>query len=441
MRSPLAHDCPPRQGLAEPLRAVRRCCCGIAGALLALACAATPPDDADLTVEIFSWWSSPSETAALDAMLAVHTKRHPNVRVINAVEMLADKARARLADRMRRGLPPDTFQANIGRDLFQWVLFDRRDDAEAKISSLNNMANEQDWFEVFPKPLVDALSYGGNLYGVPVNVHRLNTLFYNQQVLTELGLKAPQTLPELHQLLDDLVAAGYAHPLAIGNRHDWTMLLFTMENLFPAVAGADFYSEYWRGEHPAEHALVRATIAELLSLWPYFNPDAMDIDWTDGVDRLFTTNREQAAVLTVMGDWAKGHLVSSGFEPGKDFGAVPFPGSAGTFVYTADCFPLPKGAPHREAMRDLLTTFGSRGGQLAFNALKGSLPARTDIDPERDLDPLSQVAWRDFQHDKVVSALSGLLDADFSSALGVAVRETLLDADPDPVLFALRNNL
>lgn len=415
--------------------------CLVSTGLGAGACAAPPPSEPPVSVEIFSWWSSRGETSALDALLEVHAKRHPDVRVINAAEMLADKARARLADRMRRGLPPDTFQANIGRDLFQWVLFDRRDAEEAKVASLNDLARKEGWFAVFPRPIVDALSFNGDLYGVPLDIHRINTLFYNTRILKKLGLEPPRTLPELHTLLDALVAAGYEHPLAIGNRYDWTMLLFTLENLFPAVAGPQFYAEYWRGEHPAEHPLVRQTLAELLSLWPYFNPDALDVDWTEGVDRLFSDDPGKQAVLSVMGDWAKGHLAANGFEPSIDFGAVPFPGSHGTFVYTADCFPLPKGAPHREGVTELLVSFGSREGQIAFNTLKGSLPARTDIDPTDDLDALAQIAWKDFQSDALVPALSGLLDADFAAALRLAVRDTLIDEDPDPVLFALRNNL
>jgi glucose/mannose transport system substrate-binding protein len=86
----------------------------------------------------------------------------------------------------------------------------------------------------------------------------------------------------------------------------------------------------------------------------------------------------------------------------------------------------------------LLTTFGSKKGQLAFNAVKGSIPARKDIDTS-DLDVLARDTWRDFNRDHVVVALSGLVEPSIATALGDAVRDTLVDRDPDPVLFALRN--
>lgn len=393
------------------------------------------------TVEIFSWWSSPSETAALRAVLDVHEEAHPTFLVKNAAEENATDARVRLADRMRRGLPPDTFQANVGRDLSQWVLFEGLTDEDGKVASLNDLAEANSWVDKFPTAVMDALSFEDTMYGVPLNVHRLNTLLYNKRTLDSLELDPPRTLPELRDLLATLVDLGYRQPISIGNVNNWTMSLFTMENLFPAIAGADFYREYWAGRHAPEHALMRQTLDELLALWPYFNEDAMDIDWTAGVDLLFAEDPSVQAVMTVMGDWAKGHLLAEGYEPGGDFGLVPFPGSQGTFVFTSDCFPLPKGAPHRHEVTELLMTFGSREGQIAFNAAKGSLPARTDIDPEDDLDELAQGTWQDFQDDEKVLALSGVLDGDFAGALAEAVRETLLDQDPDPVLFALRNNL
>lgn len=388
---------------------------------------------------MFSWWTSESERGALDAVIAVHRKRFPSVQVINAAESLADKARDRLVDRMSTGLPPDTFQANIGKDLFKWVLFNGENDADSKVENLDELAQENDWNRQLAPPVRDALSFEGRMYGVPMNVHRINSLFYNKHVLNDLNLPLPDSVDELFQTLEALRVAGYQYPLSIGNRNNWTMSLFTMENLFPAVAGPQFYLDYFKGSHEPEHPLMRETLDTLLRLWPYFNNDALELDWTGGVELLFAEGEGQA-VMSVMGDWATGHLKAKGFEPGVDFGVIPFPGTRGTFVFTSDSFPLAKGAPSRSAAIELLTTLGSREGQLAFNALKGSIPARVDIDPDSDLDVLGRRTWADFQHDKGVVALSGLLDPAIVTTLADAVRDTLEDVDPDPVLFALRNN-
>lgn len=405
---------------------------------MASACGGAPTAEADRSLELFSWWTSESERGALEAVLNVHAESHPDVVVINAAESLAEKARDRLVDRLSTGLPPDTFQANIGRDLFRWVLFNGKDDSDSKVEPLGELARASGWDRRLAEPVRAALSHGGELYGVPLNVHRINSLFYNVHAFARVGVRPPRNLSELFEALDAFVAAGYRRPLSIGNKNDWTMSLFVMENLFPAIAGPDFYLEYWTGQSEPEHPLMRQTLETLLRLWPYFNASANDVDWTEGVELLFAEELENASVMTVMGDWAKGHLMSLDWEEGVDFGQMPFPGSAGTFVFTSDSFPLPRGAPNRSGAIELLGTFGSRDGQLAFNALKGSIPAYEDIDPG-DLDVLARETWTDFRRDRVVVALSGLIDPTIASALAEAVRETLTDEDVDPVLFALRN--
>ena len=45
----------------------------------------------------------------------------------------------------------------------------------------------------FPQQLLDMVSYNGEIYSVPSNVHRGNVLFYNKKVFTDNGLTAPTT--------------------------------------------------------------------------------------------------------------------------------------------------------------------------------------------------------------------------------------------------------
>jgi glucose/mannose transport system substrate-binding protein len=64
----------------------------------------------------------------------------------------------------------------------------------------------------------------------------------------------------------------------------------------------------------------------------------------------------------------------------EDFGWVSHPGTDGSFIIVADGFTLAKGAPHKEAALAWLKMVGSKEAQEAFNRLKGSIPARTDVD-------------------------------------------------------------
>jgi glucose/mannose transport system substrate-binding protein len=298
------------------------------------------------------------------------------------------------------------------------------------------MATENGWFERFPAPLLAALSHGGKLYGVPANIHRNNALFYNKAIFAEQGLTPPETREDLLEVSAALRDAGYT-ALCIGSEHWWTVQLLAFENVFPSVAGATLYERYWTGKEAPDVAAIDDTLDYLNELWPYFNADAHRLSWTGGIDHMF--DAESPCVMTVMGDWAKGYLVSKGWEAGVDFDQIPFPGSQGTFVFTADTFPLPKGAPNRAGAIALLETIGSVEGQIAFNRIKGSIPVRTDVDPN-ELDVIAQRSIRDFAGDRLVLALSGLMPQGSFQDLGPAVKDMLSSGSKEGVLNVLAND-
>jgi len=133
---------------------------------------------------------------------------------------------------------------------------------------------------------------------------------------------------------------------------------------------------------------------------------------------------EKRAMMAAMGDWAKGLLETKDQKAGEDFDIVPFPGSDGTFVYTSDTFPLPKGASNRQGALELLKTFASREGQVAFNRLKGSIPVRLDIDP-LEFDAVTQATIREYSEARKVLALSGLLAGDLMPELGPELKASM----------------
>jgi glucose/mannose transport system substrate-binding protein len=111
------------------------------------------------------------------------------------------------------------------------------------------------------------------------------------------------------------------------------------------------------------------------------------------------------AAMTIMGDWAQGYFTSIGLEADVDYGWVPSPGTAGTFIMLSDSFGLPQGAPDRDNAIAWLTVCGSKEGQDAFNPLKGSIPARTDGD--RSLyDVYLQSAMDDFASNDISPSLA-----------------------------------
>jgi glucose/mannose transport system substrate-binding protein len=318
--------------------------------------------------------------------------------------------------------------------LMQWALFNEVDDSDSKLEPLNSLASKNGWLDVFPQPVLDSLSYDGNVYAVPANIHRNNSLFYSISAFEAAGVTPPQSLDELLSTSQQLRDAGYT-PLCIGTSHWWTLVLLTFENIFPAVAGGEYYTSYWHGQEDAQSSQINATFDYLLQLWPHFNADANSLDWTQGIDHMFDS--ENACAMTVMGDWAKGYLENKGWRAGSDFEQMPFPGTAGTFVFTADTFPLPKGAANRTAAIALLETIGSVEGQIAFNVVKGSIPVRTDVDPN-EFDATAQRTMADFAGDELIIALSGIMAT--PEDLGPALVDMLDRSSKEAPLNVLAND-
>ncbi len=400
-----------------------------------LGCSST--DEAPVTplVELFSWWTKPGEVEALDAVLAVHERRHPGGKVINAALKDSATARERLRTRLEDREPPDTFQANLGQDLLRWVLYNGADAAESKLEPLIGQAVlGRNFRDVFPEPVLAAAGFDGEVYAVPVNIHRTNSLFYNKQVFADLGLAVPTSLEELYLVADELQAQGIV-PLAVGAKGNWTLALLFFENLLIAKQGASFYAQYFSGKiDAAADPRMLEVLDESLRLWRYTNEDARQIEWDAAVAMV----HDGRAAMTVMGDWAKGTLEQLGGVPGKSFGQIPFPGTAGVFVFTADTFPLPKGAPRRKDALAFLGTLASIEGQNAFNPIKGSIPARTDIDPAA-YDTLARAMIKDFRQDTLQLALSGLAPAAFNDNVQVGLGDMVDQNNPEPARFALMN--
>lgn len=380
------------------------------------------------TVETLTWWGSGGEREALDAAVAVHEKRVPTATVTNTVEGNADKARNRLVTRFGQGLPPDTFLANSGADLFDWIETNGANAEDSRIESLHDMALALSWDQAFDPGVLEAVTYDDEIYAVPLNVHRINTLFFRKDLFTKYDLEVPDSLDGLESLCEEILSrddiqqdgpGGKVACLGLGNKYDWTLSLFVNENVFPALAGPERYEKYFFGRDTALAEPLLAAQRRALSMFcgsasddgceghGWFNEDVDDLTWDQGVRKL----TDGHALMAVMGDWAKGYLESAAggeLVAGKDFDMVPFPGTEATFVFTADAFTLPRAAPHRDAARSLLKTLGSKEGQLAFNLEKGSIPARIDIDSSR-FDSSSQQTIADFKNSTKVRAVSGIL--------------------------------
>jgi glucose/mannose transport system substrate-binding protein len=345
-------------------------------------------------VEVFSWWTGGGEAAGLDAMIKVFGQQYPNVEFVNAAVAggAGTNARAVLATRLQAGDAPDSWQGHAGQELIGTYV------AANQLEPLNFLYEQNGWLDVMPETLIPLISDSGNIYSVPVNIHRANVLWYNPQVLADNGVVVPGTMKEFIAALETLKAAGIETPLAMGEQ--WTaMHLF--ETILLGSLGADAYNGLWSGEKSWADADVAAALENFKTVLTYTNSDAASLSWQDASQLVV----EGDAAFNIMGDWAEGYFKELGKEPMTEFGWAPTPGSAGTFQFLSDSFVLPVGAPNRDAAIAWLTVAGSKEGQDAFNPVKGSIPARSDGDKSL-YDVYLQSAMDDWASDIVVGSLT-----------------------------------
>lgn len=344
-------------------------------------------------VEVFSWWTAGGEAEGLDALVEVFADRHPDYEFQNAAVAggAGTNARAVLASRLAADDPPSSWQGHAGQELIGTYV------AADQLEPLNFLYEEEGWLDVMPEELVPLISQDGDIYSVPVNIHRANVLWYSPDSLAEHGIDVPATWDDLVAAGGDIEAAGMV-PLAMGEQ--WTaMHLF--ETVLLGTMSVEDYQGLWDGSTDWSGPEVSAAIDVFDQVLDLTNPDASTLSWEQAADLVTAGD----AAFTVMGDWAAGYFKAQGLEPDTGFGWAPAPGTDGSFQFLSDSFVLPREAKNREGAIAFLRVAGSREGQDAFNPIKGSIPARSDAD--RDLyDEYLLSAMDDWNSDSLVGSLA-----------------------------------
>jgi glucose/mannose transport system substrate-binding protein len=367
-------------------------------------------------VEVFSWWTGGGEAAGLEAMIKVFNEKNPNVEFINAAVAggAGTNARAVLATRLQAGDPPDSWQGHAGQELIGTYV------AGSQIQPLNSLYDSEGWLSVMPQTLIPLISDGGNIYSVPVNIHRANVLWYNPAILSANGVSVPATIDEWFAAMDTLQAAGVT-PLALGEQ--WTKM-HLMETVLLGSLGPDKYNGLWTGATDWGSAEVTAALENFQKALTYTNSDSASLSWQDAAQLVVNGD----AAFNVMGDWAEGYFRELGKAPMADYGWAPVPGSVGVFQFLSDSFVLAVGAPDEEGAMAWLKVAGSKEGQEAFNPVKGSICARTDCDKNLFGEYL-QSAMDDWASNTVVGSLThGVVANDswkseIDTALGLFVQD------------------
>ncbi len=337
-------------------------------------------------LEIFSWWTAGGEAQGLQAVLNLFHKYYPDVRVINATVAggAGSNAKAVLKTRMLGGNPPDSFQVHAGMELIDTYV------VPGLMEPITKYLKEWGAYDKFPKAILDICSYKGEVYSVPMNVHRGNVVFYNKKIAKEIGMTTPpKTWDEFMTYLYLAKSHGYTG-LALGDKNKWTAT-HLFEDILLGKLGPAKYKGLWNGTTSFKDPAVLEALLTFKEALQYINPDHSALAWQDATRMVY----DGKALANVMGDWAEGYLKSLGWKPGVDFGWFAVPETQNAFMVVSDTFGLPKGAPDKENALRWLKLISSVEAQDIFNPIKGSIPARLDANKSK-YDVYLQWSMKDF---------------------------------------------
>ena len=321
-------------------------------------------------VEVLHWWTSGGEAAALNVL-----KSDLESQGIGWLDMPVaggggTEAMTVLRARVTAGNAPTAVQM-LGFDILDWA-------KEGALADLNATAAAENWDAVVPAALQAFAKHDGKWISAPVNVHSTNWVWANKAVLDANGIAAPTTWDEFTAAVDALAAAGVT-PIAHGGQ------AWQDATVFDAVAmsagGPDFYKAAFIDLDPA--ALGSDTMKEAFDRMAFIRANVDDNfsgrDWN--LATAMVINGE--AGFQMMGDWAKGEFLNAGKTPGEDFLCFRFPGTADQVTFNADQFAMfDQGGSVSVEQAALASAILSPSFQSAFNVVKGSVPARTDVSDE-----------------------------------------------------------
>ena len=170
------------------------------------------------SIEVFSWWTSGSESAALNAIFAGLTKANPSIKIVNAAVAggAGTNAKQVLATRLAAGDTPETWQSHPGGDLKGYV-------DQGVVMDLSSLYKSQGWDKVVPKNLMDSMTYSGKTYSVLTGIHRANTLWTNKALFKKahVTIGTNVTWAQFAAAATKLKAAGIT-PICLGDKDIWT---------------------------------------------------------------------------------------------------------------------------------------------------------------------------------------------------------------------------
>ncbi|ANL33847.1 ABC transporter substrate-binding protein [Rhizobium phaseoli] len=375
---------------------------------LALAGAHVAARAADVKeVQMLHWWTSGGEAAALNVLKEDLSKEGFAWKDVPVAGGGGDAAMTALKAMVAAGTYPTASQM-LGYTVLDY--------AQAGVmGDLTETAKKEGWDKSVPAALQKFSVYDGKWVAAPVNVHSVNWLWINKAVMDKIGGTQPKSFDDLIALLDKAKAAGVI-PLALGGQNWQEATMF--DSIVLSTGGPEFYKKAFNDldEESLKSDTMKKSFDNLAKIVKYVDPNFSGRDWNLATAMVIKGD----ALVQVMGDWAKGEFVAAKKTPDKDFLCYRFPGTDGSVIYNSDMFGMFNVPDDRKAAQVALATATlSKSFQSAFNVVKGSVPARTDV-PDTDFDACGKKGIADLKAANEGGTLFGSLAQGYGAPPAIA---------------------
>ncbi|MDH3194910.1 MAG: ABC transporter substrate-binding protein [Hyphomicrobiales bacterium] len=324
------------------------------------------PASAGGTVEVLHWWTSGGEAKAVGELKAMFENQGGTWVDSPVAGGGGDAAMTALRARVVAGNPPTAVQLK-GPGIQEWA-------EEGVLADLDEVATKENWDTLLPPVLANIMKHDGKYVAAAVNIHRVDWLWANPELLAKVDAKIPTTWDEFNAVADKLKAAGIT-PLAHGGQPWQDATVFEVVVL--GLGGADFYRKALveLDEEALSSDTMIAVFDQMRRLRGYVDDGFSGRDWNLATAMVMNGQ----AAFQIMGDWAKGEFLAAGKVPDKDFLCAPAPGKG--YILNSDSFAMfdVKGDDKTEGQKVLASLIMSDKFQEIFNVAKGSIPARIGV--------------------------------------------------------------
>lgn len=377
-------------------------------------------------VEVLHWWTAGGEAKSAAVLKEMIEEQGHTWKDFAVAGGGGESAMTVLKTRAVSGNPPSAAQIK-GHDIQEWG-------GLGFLTSLDATAKQEKWDDLLPAVVTKVMKWDGEYVAVPVNVHRVNWLWANPEVLEKSGVTVPTTLDEFFAAADKIKAAGFI-PLAHGGQPWQDATVF--EAVALDVLGSEDYNKAFvdldmdvlSGDKMVE------VFTKFKKMRDYIDSNSPGRDWN--VATSMVINGE--AAMQIMGDWAKGEFKAAGKVPGKDYICAPAPGTDGQFTFNIDSFAFFElgDKENQKAQQDLAKTILTKDFQEVFNLNKGSIPVRLDMDMSKfdqcALDSMATFKASAESGDLVPSMAHGLATTSYAQgAIYDVVTNFFNEKDADP---------